>query len=286
MAARGAEAVAGGRPPCPLCEHADGPVRAHVSSLELTPAELPRRAARRPSSRSSAACATRRTRRSSSRRRSTASSCAAVYKPRRGERPLWDFPEGTLCQREVAAYELSDALGWDIVPAHDPARRPARRRHGAALRRPRSRRALLHPARRARGPLPRVRLVRRARQQHRPQGRPLPARPGERRRSSASTTASRSTTTGSCAPSSGTSPASGSRPRPPTTCAASSPSSDRRARRPARRAARRRRARRGRPPRPGAARPRAPAPRRLAQHPLAPRLSPTRFGVADRACRG
>ena len=40
----------------------------------------------------------------------------AIYKPRRGERPLWDFPQGTLCQREVAAYELSDALGWDIVP--------------------------------------------------------------------------------------------------------------------------------------------------------------------------
>ncbi len=40
----------------------------------------------------------------------------AIYKPRRGERPLWDFPDGTLCQREVAAYELSDALGWDIVP--------------------------------------------------------------------------------------------------------------------------------------------------------------------------
>jgi uncharacterized repeat protein (TIGR03843 family) len=40
----------------------------------------------------------------------------AVYKPRRGERPLWDFPQGTLCQREVAAYELSAALGWDIVP--------------------------------------------------------------------------------------------------------------------------------------------------------------------------
>ena len=39
-----------------------------------------------------------------------------VYKPRRGERPLWDFPEGTLCNREVAAYELSDALGWKIVP--------------------------------------------------------------------------------------------------------------------------------------------------------------------------
>lgn len=40
----------------------------------------------------------------------------AVYKPRRGERPLWDFPDGTLCRREVAAFELSDALGWDVVP--------------------------------------------------------------------------------------------------------------------------------------------------------------------------
>jgi uncharacterized repeat protein (TIGR03843 family) len=40
----------------------------------------------------------------------------AVYKPQRGERPLWDFPEGTLCNREVAAYELSEATGWSIVP--------------------------------------------------------------------------------------------------------------------------------------------------------------------------
>ncbi len=40
----------------------------------------------------------------------------AVYKPVRGERPLWDFPEGTLAAREVAAYELSSALGWDLVP--------------------------------------------------------------------------------------------------------------------------------------------------------------------------
>lgn len=39
----------------------------------------------------------------------------AIYKPRRGERPLWDFPAG-LDRREVAAYELSDALGWDLVP--------------------------------------------------------------------------------------------------------------------------------------------------------------------------
>jgi hypothetical protein len=40
----------------------------------------------------------------------------AVYKPQRGERPLWDFPEGSLCNREVAAYELSQATGWSIVP--------------------------------------------------------------------------------------------------------------------------------------------------------------------------
>jgi uncharacterized repeat protein (TIGR03843 family) len=39
----------------------------------------------------------------------------AVYKPHRGERPLWDFPGG-LYKREVAAYELSALLGWDLVP--------------------------------------------------------------------------------------------------------------------------------------------------------------------------
>jgi uncharacterized repeat protein (TIGR03843 family) len=39
----------------------------------------------------------------------------AIYKPRRGERPLWDFPSG-LDHREAAAYELSEALGWDLVP--------------------------------------------------------------------------------------------------------------------------------------------------------------------------
>ena len=39
----------------------------------------------------------------------------AIYKPERGERELWDFPPG-LHRREVAAYELSKALGWDLVP--------------------------------------------------------------------------------------------------------------------------------------------------------------------------
>ena len=40
----------------------------------------------------------------------------AVYKPTRGERPLWDFPDGTLAYREVATYTLSVATGWDVVP--------------------------------------------------------------------------------------------------------------------------------------------------------------------------
>jgi uncharacterized repeat protein (TIGR03843 family) len=39
-----------------------------------------------------------------------------VYKPIRGERPLWDFPDGTLAGREVAAYEVSEATGWGVVP--------------------------------------------------------------------------------------------------------------------------------------------------------------------------
>jgi uncharacterized repeat protein (TIGR03843 family) len=39
-----------------------------------------------------------------------------VYKPVAGERPLWDFPDGTLAGREVAAYAVSEALGWGVVP--------------------------------------------------------------------------------------------------------------------------------------------------------------------------
>lgn len=40
----------------------------------------------------------------------------AVYKPRRGESPLYDFPDGTLYRRERAAYVLSQALNWELVP--------------------------------------------------------------------------------------------------------------------------------------------------------------------------
>ena len=43
-------------------------------------------------------------------------SLEAVYKPTKGEKPLWDFPSGTLAKREVAAYLISEALGWGLVP--------------------------------------------------------------------------------------------------------------------------------------------------------------------------
>jgi hypothetical protein len=43
-------------------------------------------------------------------------SALAVYKPRRGERPLWDFPAGSLAAREVASWLVSEAAGWCFVP--------------------------------------------------------------------------------------------------------------------------------------------------------------------------
>ena len=39
-----------------------------------------------------------------------------VYKPIAGEQPLWDFPDGTLAGREMSAYVISEALGWNLVP--------------------------------------------------------------------------------------------------------------------------------------------------------------------------
>jgi len=42
--------------------------------------------------------------------------CRAVYKPKAGEAPLWDFPDGTLYMREYASYLVSQALGWDFIP--------------------------------------------------------------------------------------------------------------------------------------------------------------------------
>ncbi len=46
----------------------------------------------------------------------TVAGTPVVYKPQAGEKPLWDFPDGDLADRERAAYLVSEAFGWDIVP--------------------------------------------------------------------------------------------------------------------------------------------------------------------------
>ncbi|MBF6467429.1 SCO1664 family protein [Nocardia beijingensis] len=48
--------------------------------------------------------------------RTGAAPLRVVYKPIRGERPLWDFPDGTLAGREVASYLISEAIGWGVIP--------------------------------------------------------------------------------------------------------------------------------------------------------------------------
>ena len=48
--------------------------------------------------------------------RATIGAVDVVYKPVAGEKPLWDFPDGTLAAREVAAYLVSESLGWGVVP--------------------------------------------------------------------------------------------------------------------------------------------------------------------------
>ena len=57
-----------------------------------------------------------RTRRCFARSKGGGAQATCVYKPIAGERPLWDFPSGTLAGREVAAYLVSRAAGWNIVP--------------------------------------------------------------------------------------------------------------------------------------------------------------------------
>ncbi len=46
----------------------------------------------------------------------TGDAVLGIYKPQAGERPLWDFPDGTLAAREVAAFAVSEMLGWELVP--------------------------------------------------------------------------------------------------------------------------------------------------------------------------
>ena len=103
----------------------------------------------------------------------------AVYKATVAERPLFDFPEGTLTRREVAAFVVSEALGWRIVPPTVLAGGPIRRRDGPGMdpRRPCGRCG--RDDRRAgcprRSPPPDGDL-RRDREQHRPEGRARVAR--------------------------------------------------------------------------------------------------------------
>ncbi|MFI5426862.1 DUF3090 family protein [Aeromicrobium sp. UC242_57] len=56
-----------------------------------------------------------------------------VYKPVAGEQPLWDFPDGNLAHREVAAYLVSEVLGWDVVPRTWLRDGPMGPRHAAAV---------------------------------------------------------------------------------------------------------------------------------------------------------
>ena len=73
-----------------------------------------------------------------------------IYKPRDGEAPLWDFPNGTLYKRECAAYLLSEILGWGLVPFTPDPRGAVRHRLGPAVHRARPEGELLHPWRRLR----------------------------------------------------------------------------------------------------------------------------------------
>ena len=67
------------------------------------------------------------------RRSTTACTWPCVYKPVAGERPLWDFPSRTLANRERAAYLVSEALGWEVVPLTVLRDGPHGPRHGAAV---------------------------------------------------------------------------------------------------------------------------------------------------------
>lgn len=56
-----------------------------------------------------------------------------IYKPIAGERPLWDFPDGNLAQREYAAFLVSELGGWKTRSSHHSSRRPFRQRNGSAV---------------------------------------------------------------------------------------------------------------------------------------------------------
>ena len=137
--ARARRVVAAGRPPCPLCSLPAGPGRARLPAAERLPpltggcamSEQPADAAhlRAPSDDAEVLRLLREgeidlegrlldalnvTLVGDDPHRTLAAEC--VYKPVAGERPLWDFPDGTLAGREIAAYLVSEATGWGVVP--------------------------------------------------------------------------------------------------------------------------------------------------------------------------
>ena len=198
-----------------------------------------------------AACPGARTRTFLGRRSTTApTGRRAIYKPHAGERPLWDFPDGLYRARGrgLRARRRRSAGTSSRPPSMRTTARSAIG-FGAAVRRRRLRAALLHaledeaPPRAARAHL----RLRHRGQQHRPQGRPLPARRATAA-SGASTTACASTPSSSCAPSSGTSAASPSRAELLDDLCASSSGLAGRGRRPARPVRARRRSSPGRGP--------------------------------------
>ena len=69
-----------------------------------------------------------------------------VYKPVRGERPLWDFPDGTLAGREIGAYLVSEATGWRVVPPTVLREGPFGTGHGAAVAATATRRSTWPPS--------------------------------------------------------------------------------------------------------------------------------------------
>ncbi len=126
FAKRALDVVNAGRPPCPLCSLPLDP-EGHVCPRQngyrrgagpqptqdvykrqelLARGELAVRGRIREASNAALFCTVSHDGREAS----------CVYKPVAGERPLWDFPDGTLAGREVAAYEVSEATGWGLVP--------------------------------------------------------------------------------------------------------------------------------------------------------------------------
>ena len=179
MAAHGAEVVDGRSAALRAVLAAAGPGRAPVPPLELTPRRVWPRSSAAASSRSSGGCGTRRTARSSSRRAADGIEVPAVYKPRARRAAAVGLPRRHALPARGRGVELSDGLGWGRRARHRARATTARSAMGALQRfvehDPEEHYFTLLAGNEDR--FRAVRRVRHPRQQHRPQGRPLPPRP-------------------------------------------------------------------------------------------------------------